>query len=192
MPRSAQSAGRQAGPLLELCDTVSGACMFPVVCREVWSAILTEEGGRGFADRGSGHGAHCALQGRLRGGARSRAASPAPGPGGRCPVIRFPQPARSVPRPGHMIVCGDDALAERLAAELATVYRERVTLVVPPARPSATTGRTRAASLLGRVQAAMNRTESSTTSGDTATTRVSSMTTMPCRSAKSRTSSAYG
>lgn len=31
-----------------------------------------------------------------------------------------------------MIVCGEDALAERLAAELTTVYGERVTLVAPP------------------------------------------------------------
>ncbi|GAP47524.1 NAD(P)-binding protein [Streptomyces azureus] len=83
-------------------------------------------------------------------------------------MITFPQPARGVPRPGHMIVCGDDALAERLAAELATVYRERVTLVVPPSRQHATTrGRTPAAALLGRIQAAMNRTEGSTVSGAT-------------------------
>ncbi len=32
-----------------------------------------------------------------------------------------------------MVVCGDDGLARRLAAELAEVYGERVTLVVPPA-----------------------------------------------------------
>ncbi|WP_328321779.1 potassium channel family protein [Streptomyces sp. NBC_00388] len=32
-----------------------------------------------------------------------------------------------------MIVCGDDGLAHRLAAELRGVYRETVTLVVPPA-----------------------------------------------------------
>ncbi|WP_159062270.1 hypothetical protein, partial [Streptomyces caniscabiei] len=37
------------------------------------------------------------------------------------------------PDPGaHMVVCGDDGLAHRLAAELRTVYREQVTLVVPP------------------------------------------------------------
>jgi hypothetical protein len=46
-------------------------------------------------------------------------------------MVLFPQPTRGVSRPGHMIVCGDDALAERLAAELTAVYRERVTLVVP-------------------------------------------------------------
>ncbi len=62
-----------------------------------------------------------------------------------------------------MIVCGDDALATRLAAELHEVYGERVTLVVPPAlssanRPSsATTNRIRASALFGRVSAAMNR-----------------------------------
>lgn len=67
----------------------------------------------------------------------------------------LPQPARPVVRPGHMIVCGDDALAERLAAELASVYRERVTLVVPGAPRSAPTASTSA--LYGRVQAAMRR-----------------------------------
>lgn len=48
-----------------------------------------------------------------------------------------------------MVVCGDDGLAHRLAAELRTVYREEVTLVVPPnvriARPPVV-GRARAAS----------------------------------------------
>ncbi|NJQ00224.1 NAD-binding protein [Streptomyces zingiberis] len=33
-----------------------------------------------------------------------------------------------------MVVCGDDALAHRLAAELSGMYREPVTLVLPPAR----------------------------------------------------------
>ncbi|MBT2540817.1 hypothetical protein J7E99_08900 [Streptomyces sp. ISL-44] len=33
---------------------------------------------------------------------------------------------------GRMVVCGDDGLARRLAAELGEVYGERVTLVVPP------------------------------------------------------------
>ncbi|MEV5612535.1 NAD-binding protein [Streptomyces sp. NPDC052225] len=62
-----------------------------------------------------------------------------------------------------MIVCGDDALAERLAAELRELYRTQVTIVVPSA-PSASApepgggGRMRAAALLSRVQAAMNRT----------------------------------
>ncbi|ARP71139.1 potassium transporter TrkA [Streptomyces pluripotens] len=59
-----------------------------------------------------------------------------------------------------MIVCGDDTLAERLATELTTVYGEQVTLVVPPARRNGTTTRrVRAASLLGRVQAVVNRGE---------------------------------
>ncbi|OSC71066.1 hypothetical protein B5181_07755, partial [Streptomyces sp. 4F] len=35
----------------------------------------------------------------------------------------------------HMVVCGDDGLAHRLAAELRGVYREQVTLVVPPSGP---------------------------------------------------------
>src|SRR5262249_11798825 len=34
--------------------------------------------------------------------------------------------------PAHMVVCGDDGLAHRLAAELRVVYGEQVTLVVPP------------------------------------------------------------
>ncbi|MER5792190.1 NAD-binding protein [Streptomyces sp. NPDC001980] len=49
-----------------------------------------------------------------------------------------------------MVVCGDDGLAHRLAAELRTVYGEQVTLVVPPnvriARPPVV-GRARAASV---------------------------------------------
>ncbi|MEV5841379.1 NAD-binding protein [Streptomyces sp. NPDC051985] len=58
-----------------------------------------------------------------------------------------------------MVVCGDDGLAHRLAAELRTVYNEQVTLVVPPnvrtARPPVV-GRARAASaaLLDRVVSA--------------------------------------
>ncbi|MEU5220350.1 NAD-binding protein [Streptomyces sp. NPDC020807] len=61
-----------------------------------------------------------------------------------------------------MIVCGDDALAHRLAGELQAVYGERVTLLVP-ARPDAEptpAGRTgRALALFGRVvTAAVTRT----------------------------------
>ncbi|GAA4932026.1 NAD-binding protein [Streptomyces coeruleoprunus] len=61
-----------------------------------------------------------------------------------------------------MVVCGDDALAHRLAHELHDVYRERVTLVVPgrrdtsPERPGRRTGRG-AFALFGRVSAAMAR-----------------------------------
>ncbi|MFE1802714.1 NAD-binding protein [Streptomyces sp. NPDC059517] len=59
-----------------------------------------------------------------------------------------------------MVVCGDDALAHRLAAELRGVYKERVTLVVPSAertvRPPVV-GRARASTLLDRVSAAMTR-----------------------------------
>ncbi|WP_128433722.1 NAD-binding protein [Streptomyces cyaneus] len=62
-----------------------------------------------------------------------------------------------------MVVCGDDGLAHRLAAELRGVYGEQVTLVVPPSertvRPPVV-GRARAASaaLLDRVvNAAVNR-----------------------------------
>lgn len=63
----------------------------------------------------------------------------------------------------HMVVCGDDGLAHRLAAELRGVYEEQVTLVVPPSeravRPPVV-GRARAvsAALLDRVvSAAVNR-----------------------------------
>lgn len=65
----------------------------------------------------------------------------------------------------HMVVCGDDALAHRLAAELRDVYGERVTLVVPSARerhrpriPPPARALERAGALLGRVSAAMTRT----------------------------------
>ncbi len=66
---------------------------------------------------------------------------------------------------GHMIVCGDDALAHRLAGELHEVYGERVTLLVPvrpdaPRTPTARTGR--ALALFGRVTAAVIRTTGST------------------------------
>ncbi|MDR6976491.1 Trk K+ transport system NAD-binding subunit [Streptomyces sp. 3330] len=63
----------------------------------------------------------------------------------------------------HMVVCGDDGLAHRLAAELRGVYEEQVTLVVPPAERTVRTpvvGRARAvsAALLDRVvSAAVNR-----------------------------------
>lgn len=61
----------------------------------------------------------------------------------------------------HMVVCGDDGLAHRLAAELRTVYREQVTLVVPPTariaqRPVVGRART-AAAFLDRMTAAVNR-----------------------------------
>ncbi|MEU8565631.1 NAD-binding protein [Streptomyces cyaneofuscatus] len=62
-----------------------------------------------------------------------------------------------------MIVCGDDALARRLAVELRFVYGERVTLLLPPGRDANSpetplTQRGRAAALFGRMSAAMNRT----------------------------------
>ncbi|MFF8841703.1 NAD-binding protein [Streptomyces sp. NPDC015127] len=61
-----------------------------------------------------------------------------------------------------MIVCGDDTLAHRLAAELRDVYRERVTLVVPAVGSSrgsepSLPGRVRGSALFGRVSAAMTR-----------------------------------
>ena len=39
--------------------------------------------------------------------------------------------AAAGPTPGHMIVCGGDALTHRLALDLIHLYRERVTLVIP-------------------------------------------------------------
>ncbi|MEU0275905.1 NAD-binding protein [Streptomyces sp. NPDC006307] len=59
-----------------------------------------------------------------------------------------------------MVVCGDDALAHRLAAELREVYRERVVLVGPAGGPAAgprlaVPGQGRASALLGRVSAVM-------------------------------------
>ncbi|WP_345619677.1 NAD-binding protein [Streptomyces ziwulingensis] len=61
-----------------------------------------------------------------------------------------------------MVVCGDDGLAHRLAAELRGVYGEQVTLVVPPSGQRVrqpVVGRARAASaaLLDLVNAAVNR-----------------------------------
>src|SRR5438067_5793417 len=65
----------------------------------------------------------------------------------------------------HMVVCGDDALAHRLAAELREVYRERVTLLVPSAReprrpriPPPSRGLGRATALLDWMSAAVSRT----------------------------------
>ncbi|MGW2935984.1 NAD-binding protein [Streptomyces sp. NPDC001156] len=59
-----------------------------------------------------------------------------------------------------MVVCGDDGLAHRLAAELRGVYDEQVTLVVPPSQRLArqpVVGRARASGLLDRVSAAVTR-----------------------------------
>ncbi|MGC5412163.1 potassium transporter TrkA, partial [Streptomyces sp. DT225] len=77
-------------------------------------------------------------------------------------VSSFPQQPQLSPFSGHMVVCGDDALAQRLAVELRYVYGERVTLVVPPepgaVRPDEPlSGRGRAAALFGRMASAMNR-----------------------------------
>ncbi|GAA3041207.1 hypothetical protein GCM10020000_19880 [Streptomyces olivoverticillatus] len=60
-----------------------------------------------------------------------------------------------------MVVCGDDGLVHRLAAELSGVYGERVTLVLPPARDdrrrSVSAAQGRAAALFGRVTGAVGR-----------------------------------
>ena len=77
-------------------------------------------------------------------------------------VPTLPHQPQPPPAQGHMVVCGDDALARRLAVELRYVYGERVTLLLPPdgdaRRPELPlTGRGRAATLFGRMSAAMNR-----------------------------------
>ncbi|GGX60319.1 potassium transporter TrkA [Streptomyces hiroshimensis] len=70
-----------------------------------------------------------------------------------------PQP-HVAPAAPHMVVCGDDGLVHRLAAELSGVYGERVTVVLPPARearqrPAPALGR--AAALFGRVTGVVGR-----------------------------------
>ncbi|MFF8839388.1 NAD-binding protein [Streptomyces sp. NPDC015130] len=89
--------------------------------------------------------------------------APARAPGGPfgAPSSRTERQPRAAPA-GHMIVCGDDALAHRLAGELHGVYGERVTLLVPvrtdaPPTPAARAGG-RALALFGRVTAAVTRT----------------------------------
>ncbi|MGX5213777.1 NAD-binding protein [Streptomyces violaceus] len=62
-----------------------------------------------------------------------------------------------------MVVCGDDGLAHRLAAELRGVYGEQVTLVVPPSgrrvrQPVVGRARAASAALFDRVSAAVSRT----------------------------------
>ncbi|MEG3628534.1 NAD-binding protein [Streptomyces poriticola] len=64
-----------------------------------------------------------------------------------------------------MVVCGDDGLAHRLAAELRGVYGEQVTLVVPPSgrrvrQPVVGRARAASAALLDLVNAAVNRSPS--------------------------------
>ncbi|MGX1512303.1 Trk K+ transport system NAD-binding subunit [Streptomyces collinus] len=72
----------------------------------------------------------------------------------------------------HMVVCGDDGLAHRLAAELRGVYREQVTLVVPPSgrrvrQPVVGRARAASAALRDMVNAAVNRTGNSDAAGGT-------------------------
>jgi hypothetical protein len=42
-------------------------------------------------------------------------------------MIQFPQPARGVPRPGHMIVCGDDAFATAVYRTLRAAHPRALT-----------------------------------------------------------------
>lgn len=78
-------------------------------------------------------------------------------------VVSLPNQTLPGVPPAHMVVCGDDGLAHRLAAELRGVYAEQVTLVVPPSGlrvREPVVGRARAASaaLLDRfVNATVNR-----------------------------------
>ncbi|MFD8568473.1 NAD-binding protein [Streptomyces sp. NPDC059639] len=74
-----------------------------------------------------------------------------------------PQGSAAPQSRGHMIVCGDDALAERLAAELRALYGEQVTVVVPGAPGDgagrvAPAARARASALLARMQSVLGRT----------------------------------
>src|SRR5690606_24401729 len=79
------------------------------------------------------------------------------------PVVSLPNQVLPGGPSAHMVVCGDDGLAHRLAAELRGVYGEQVTLVVPPSGRQVrqpVVGRARAASaaLLDRVvNATVNR-----------------------------------
>ncbi|MFD3656773.1 NAD-binding protein [Streptomyces sp. NPDC058620] len=89
-------------------------------------------------------------------------------------VPPLPQQPQRVPAGGHMVVCGDDTLARRLAVELRYVYGERVTLLLPPGgdpdHPERQiTQRGRAAALFGRMSAAMNRNGNAAGSTDTDT-----------------------
>ncbi|MFJ8850405.1 potassium channel family protein [Streptomyces sp. NPDC102437] len=77
-------------------------------------------------------------------------------------VPPLPQQPQRSPFSGHMVVCGDDTLARRLAVELRYVYGERVTLLLPPGRDARRpelplTGRGLASALFGRMSSAMNR-----------------------------------
>nr|WSZ18886.1 NAD-binding protein [Streptomyces canus] len=77
-------------------------------------------------------------------------------------VPSLPGQTRHPALPVHMVVCGDDALAERLAAELRELYRTRVTVVVPslPGAGVVRTGVERwaaATALFARMQAVVNR-----------------------------------
>ncbi|GAA3895119.1 NAD-binding protein [Streptomyces lacrimifluminis] len=70
----------------------------------------------------------------------------------------------------HMIVCGDDGLAHRLAHELRNVYGEEVTLVVPPSErnvrpPVVVRAAGTASALLDRMTAAVNRAAGNGTTG---------------------------
>ncbi|MGW3491143.1 NAD-binding protein [Streptomyces sp. NPDC001054] len=56
-----------------------------------------------------------------------------------------------------MVVAGDDALAPRIAAELAEVYQERVTLIEPPAPEGLATGAAFSGRALGRASAFFDR-----------------------------------
>jgi voltage-gated potassium channel Kch len=70
----------------------------------------------------------------------------------------------------HMIVCGDDGLAHRLAHELRNVYGEQVMLVVPPSErnvrpPVVVRAAGTASALLDRMTAVVNRAAGNGTTG---------------------------
>jgi voltage-gated potassium channel Kch len=57
-----------------------------------------------------------------------------PGPADRPAAAEHPLPVERPDEGGHMIVCGQDTLALRLAVELTTLYGRRVTVVVRSVR----------------------------------------------------------
>lgn len=73
------------------------------------------------------------------------------------PVPALPAQTSPPSQEPHMVVAGDDALAPRIAAELAEVYRERVTLIEPPAPGGLATGAAYSGRALGRASALLDR-----------------------------------
>lgn len=83
-------------------------------------------------------------------------------------ISALPQGASADPAAPRMVICGDDALAHRLAAELTEVYAAHVTVVIPDGATTAEPvrngtggsrgGAGRASALFGRMTAMVGRT----------------------------------